>query len=202
MSKSWGSYVLQHPRLPCPSLSPRVRSNSCSSSRSCYLTISSSAALFSFCLQSFPASGSFPMSWLFASGGQSTGASASSSVLPMHIQGWFPIGLVWSPCSPRDSFSSATNQKHQFFGAQHYLPSLQAYWKNHSCDYTFVIKVMSLLFNVLSRFVIAFLPKSKSLWISWLRLLSTAILEPKKSSLSLILLFPYCLPWSDGTWMP
>ena len=65
--------------------------------------------------------------------------------------------------------------------------------------HTFVSKVMSLLFNVLSRFVIAFLPKSKRLWISCLRLLSTVILEPKKSSLSLLLLFPFCLPWSDGT---
>ena len=76
----------QHARLPCPSLSPGVCSNSCPLNQWCYLTISSSTTLFSFCLQSFLASGSFPMSQLFASGGQSIGASAS--VLPMNIQGW------------------------------------------------------------------------------------------------------------------
>ena len=85
---------LEHIRLPCPSLSPGVCSDSYPLSHWCYLTISSSAALFSFCLQSFPASGSFPMSRLFTSGGQSTGASASASVLPMNIQGWFPLGLT------------------------------------------------------------------------------------------------------------
>ena len=81
----------------------------------------------SSCPQSFPASGSFPMSWLFASAGQSTGASASASVLPMNIQGWFPLGLTsWSPHSPRDSqvFSSTMIRKHQFFGTQ---PAL---WSN------------------------------------------------------------------------
>ena len=77
-----------------PSLSPRVCSDSCALSWWCYLTILSSATPFSFCLQSFPASGSFLMSWLFASGGQRVGASTSSSVLPMTIQGWFPLGLT------------------------------------------------------------------------------------------------------------
>ena len=83
----------------------------------CYLTISSSAMPLSFCLQSFLTSGSFLMSWLFTSGGQCIGASAS--VFPMNIQSWFPIRLVWSPCIPRDSqvFCSTTVQKHQFFGA-------------------------------------------------------------------------------------
>ena len=83
---------LQHARLPCPSLSPEVCSNSCPLSRWCHPTISSSVVPFSSNLQSFPASGSFPMSWLFALGGQSTGASAS--VLPMSIQCWFPLGLT------------------------------------------------------------------------------------------------------------
>ena len=77
----------------CPSLSPRIWSDSCPLTWWCYLTISSSAALFAFCLQSFPASGSFPVSWLFTSGGQSIGVSASASVLPMNTQGWFPLGL-------------------------------------------------------------------------------------------------------------
>ena len=84
---------LQHTRLPCPLLSPRVSSNSCPSSWWCHPTTSSSAAPFSSCPQSFPASGSFPESWLFASGGQSIGASAS--VLPMDIQGWFPLRFTY-----------------------------------------------------------------------------------------------------------
>ena len=86
---------LQHARLPCPSLSPWVCSNSCPLSRWCHPTTSSSVAPFSSCPhQSFPASGSLPMSQLFASGGQSVRASASASVLPMNIQGWFPLGLT------------------------------------------------------------------------------------------------------------
>ena len=84
----------QHARLPCPSPSPRVCSNACPLSRWYQPTISSSVISFSSCLQSFPASGSFPMSWLFPSGSQSIGASASASVLPMTIQGWFPLGLT------------------------------------------------------------------------------------------------------------
>ena len=79
-----------------PSLSPGACSNSCPLSHWYYLTISSSAALFSFCLQSFPESGSFPVSQLFASGGQSIGASASVSVLPMNIQGWYSLGLTYN----------------------------------------------------------------------------------------------------------
>ena len=81
-------------RLPCPSPSPRACSNSCPLSLWCHPTISPSVVPFSSCLQSFPESESFPMSWLFSSGGQSIGASASASVLPMDIQGWFPLGLT------------------------------------------------------------------------------------------------------------
>ena len=115
-------------RAPQGSLSftIRVRSNSWPLSQWCYLTISSSAALFSFCLQSFPASGSLPMSQLFTYGGHSIGASAS--VLPMNIQGWFPLGLTGLIFlqSKRLSrvFSSTTIRKHQFFSTQ---PSL---WSN------------------------------------------------------------------------
>ena len=91
----------QHARPPWPSPTPGVYSNSSPLSCSCHPTISSSVISFSSCLQSFPVSGS--MSWLFAAGRQSTGASASVSVLPMNIQGRFPLDwLVWSPCSPRD----------------------------------------------------------------------------------------------------
>ena len=87
-------HVLYHARLLCPPLFPRLCSDSCPLSRWCYLTISSIHAPFSFCLQSFPTSRSFPVSQLFASRGQSIRASASVTVLPMNIQGWFPLGLT------------------------------------------------------------------------------------------------------------
>ena len=93
MSDALQAHGVQHARLPCPLLSPRVCSDLCPLSRWCHLTISSSVALFSSCPQSFPASGSLPKSH-FPSGGQNTGASASASVLPMNIQGWFALGLT------------------------------------------------------------------------------------------------------------
>ena len=127
---------LQHAKLPCPSLSPRVCSNSCPLSWWCHPIISSSVTLFSSCPQSFPASGSFTMNQLFASGGQRIGASASASVLPMSIQDWFPSGWTGliSSLSKGISrvFSNTTIQKHQFFGAQPSLWSVHDYWKNRS----------------------------------------------------------------------
>ena len=108
VSNSLRSNRQQHPRPPCPSPTPGTSSNSCPSSRWCHPTISSSVSPFSSCLQSFQASGSFPMSQFFALGGQTIGLSASASVLPMNIQDWFPLGLTgWSPCSPRDSQESS-----------------------------------------------------------------------------------------------
>ena len=92
MSDSLQPHGLQHAKLPCPSLSPRVCSNSCPSSWWCHPAISSSFTPFSSCPQSFPASGSFPRSHLFASNGQSIGALVS--VLPVNIWGWFPLGLI------------------------------------------------------------------------------------------------------------
>ena len=95
---------------------------------------------FSSYLQSLPASGSFPMSQLFVSCGQSTGASASASVPPMNIQGWFPFELTgWISLQSKGLsrvFSNTTVQKHQFFSAQHSLWSIRDHWKNHSFDYT------------------------------------------------------------------
>ena len=116
---------LQHTRLPCPSPSPRACSNSSPLSQWCHPTISSSVVPFSSCLQTFPTSGSFLMSQLFASGGQSIGASASSSVLPMNIQDWFPLGLTGlislKSKGLSSIFFSTTVWKHQFFSTQ---PSL------------------------------------------------------------------------------
>ena len=104
MSDSLWPHELQHTRLPHPSLSPGVCSHSCTLSWWSYLTISSSAASFSFCLQSYPVSGSFPMSQLFTSGGQSIRVSAS--VLPMNIQDWFPLGMTYSSSLQSKGLSS------------------------------------------------------------------------------------------------
>ena len=122
VSNSLQPHGLQHIRLPCPSTTPGVYSDSSPSSRWCHPAISSSVVPFSSCPQSSPASGSFPMSRLFTSGGQSTRASTLASVLPMSIQGWFPLGLTGliSLLSGELSriFSSTPIQKHQFFSAQ------------------------------------------------------------------------------------
>ena len=111
---------MQQARLPCPSLSPGVCLNSCLLSRWCHPTIASSVIPFSSCPQSFPASGSFPLSRLFTSGGQSIGASASTSVLPLDIQAWLPLGLtdLISLLSKALSriFSSSSTRKHWFTG--------------------------------------------------------------------------------------
>ena len=133
---------LQHARLPCRSLSPGACSNSYPLSQWCHPTISSSVVPLSSCLQSFPASGSFQMSQLFASGGQSIGVSALASVLPMNIQDWFPLGWTgWSPCSPRDSHKSSPTPQFKSINSSAlsflYSPtftSLHDYWKNHSFD--------------------------------------------------------------------
>ena len=134
VSNSLQPHELQHTRLPCPSPTTRAYSNSCPSSLWCHSTISSHVVPFSSHLQSFPVSGSFQMSQLFASGGQSIGVSASASVLPMNIQGWFLSGLtdLISLQSRKLSriFSRTTIWKHQFFGTQLSL------WSNsHICTW-------------------------------------------------------------------
>ena len=122
MSNCWRPHGLQHARPPCPLPTPGVCSNSHPLSWWCYPTISSSVVLFSSCLQSFPASGTFQMSQFFTSGGQSIGVSASASVLPMNIQDWFPLGMTdWISLQSKGLsrvFSNTTVQKHQFFGSQ------------------------------------------------------------------------------------
>ena len=137
MSSSLQPYGLQHTRLPCPLLPPRVCSNPCPSVRWCHPTISFSVAPFSSCPQSFSASESFPMSQFFALGGQSIGTSASTSVLPMNIQSWLPLGLtglifLLSKGLSR-VFSSVTVWKHQFFSTQ---PS----WRSNSHIHTWLLK--------------------------------------------------------------
>ena len=159
---------LQHARLPCPSPSPRVCSNLCPSRQWCHPAISSSVIPFSSCLQSFPASGSFLMSWLFTSGGSSIGASASASVLPMNIQGWFLLGLtclisfqsmqLFRVFSNTPHFESTNSTA--FFMVQLSHPYMNTGKTIALTIQTFVRRVMSLLFNMLSRSVTAFLPRS------------------------------------------
>ena len=122
VSNSLPPHELQHARPPCPSPTPVIHSDSRPSSRWCHLAISSSVIPFSSCPQSLPASGSFPMSQLFAWGGQSSGVSALASFLPKNTQGWSPLEwTVWISLQSKGLsrvFSNTTVQKHQFFGAQ------------------------------------------------------------------------------------
>ena len=190
MSDSLQPHGRQHARLPCPSPIPRAYSNSCPSSWWCNPTISSSTDPFSSFPQSFLASGSFQMSQLFASGGQSIAVSASASVLPMNIHDWFPLGWTgW--ISLQSKGLSSLLQHHSskpsilwhsaFFMVQLSHPYMTTRKTIALTRWTFVGKVMSLLFNMLSRVVMTFLPRSKRLLISRLQSPSAVILEPKKS---------------------
>ena len=163
ISDSLWPHESQHARPPCPSPTPGVYSNSWPSSRWCHPAISSSVVPFTSCPQSFPASGSFPMSQLFAWGGQSTGVSALASGLPMNTQDWTPLGWTgWTSLQSKKLSRVASNttvQKHQFFSVQ-----LSSQFNSHIHTWplekpvltrrTFVSKVMSLLANMLSRLVI------------------------------------------------
>ena len=190
MSDSLCPHGLQHARLPCPSPTPGACSNSCPLSQWCHPTISSSIVPFSSCLQSFPGSGSFPMSQFFSSGGQSIGASVLASVLPMNIQDWFPLGLTGLKGVAVQETLKRLLQHHSskasvlrcsaFFIIKFSYPYMTTGKTIALTRPTFVGKVMSLLFNMLSRLVIAFLPRNKRLLISWLQSPSAVILEPKK----------------------
>ena len=142
VSDSLWPHEPQHARPPCPSPTPRVHPNPCPSSRWCYPTISSSVIPFPPCPQSFPVSGSFQISQLFTSGGQSVGVAASTSVLPMNTQDWFP--LKWTgwislqsgdsqEFSPTPHFKSINSSVLSFLYSPT-LTSMHDYWKNHSLD--------------------------------------------------------------------
>ena len=129
---------MNHSTPPCPSPTPRVHPNPCPLSQWCHPDISSSVFPFSSCPQSFPTSWSFPMSWLFASGDQSIGVSASTSVLPMNTQDWSPLGWTgWISLQSKGLsrvFSNTTVQNHQFFTFSFlYSPTLTSI-QNHSLD--------------------------------------------------------------------
>ena len=208
MSDSLRPHGLQHARLSCPLSTPGAYSNSCPSSQWCHPTISSTVFPFSFCLQSFPASGSFQMSQFFTSGGQSIGASASASVLPVNTQDWSPLGWTgWISLQSKglSRVFNTTVQKHEFFCAAFFIVQLSHPYMTTGktialTRQTYVEKVMYLLFNMLSRLVITFLPRRKRLLISWLQSPSAMILEPKKiKSLTVSIVFPhlFAIKWWD-----
>ena len=190
-----------------PSLSPRICSNSCPLSQWCHSTILSSVTIISSCPKFFPISGSFPVSHFFISGGQSVGASASASVLPMNNQGWFPLG--WTGLISLQSkwlsriFSSTTVQKHQLLGCSAFStvqfshPYMTTGKSIALTIRTSVSKVMSLLFNMLSRLVIAFLPRSKRL-LSFMAAVTVCSYSGVQEN-KICHFFPIYLPWSDGT---
>ena len=190
LSRVW--LLRPHARSPYPSPTPGVHPNPCPSSKWCHQAISSSVVPFSSCPQSLPASGYFPMSQLFTSGGQSIGVSASASVLPMNTQDWYPLGWTgWISLQSKGLsrvFSNTTVQNHQFFSTQlssqsnshTYITTLSYITTGKAIALTrrtLVGKVMSLFLNMLSRLVITFLPRSKCLLISWLQSPSAVILE-------------------------
>ena len=190
-------------RPPCPSPTPGVYSDSCPLSRWYHPTISSSVSSH---LQSFPASGSFQTSQIFASGGQSIGiSSASTPVLPVNIQGWFISGLTGliplllmelSSLLQHHNLKASILQPSAFFMVLLSQPYMTPGKTIPLAVWIFVSKVISLLFNTPSRFVIAFLPRSKNFLI----LMCIVILEPKKNKIyHCFHFFPIYLPWSDGT---
>ena len=172
MSDSLRPHETQQARPPCPSPTPGVHPNPCPLSRWCHPTISSSVVPFSSCPQSFPTSGSFQMSQLFASGGQSIGVSASTSVLQMNTQDWAPLGWTgWVSLQSKDSQESSPTPQFKSINSLGlsflYSPTFTSYMTTGKIialtRWTFVDKEMSLLFNMLSRLVITFLPRSKHL---------------------------------------
>ena len=207
MSDSLQLHGLHHARLPCPSPTPGACWNSCPLSWRCHPTISSSVVPISSCPQSFPTSASLLN---FASDSQSIRISASASVLPINIQDWFPLG--WTGWISLQSKALKSLLQHHSSKPSILQPSAcfivqlsQSYMTTGKTialtRQTVVDKVMSLLFNMLSRLVITFLPKSKYLLISWLQSASAVILEPPHQNkfCHWFHCFPICLPWNDGT---
>ena len=193
VSNSLQPHELQHARLPCPSLSPGVYSNSCPA-------IFSSVVPFSSCPQSFPASESFPMSRLFPSGGQSIGAPALASVFPINIEGlisfridWFDLLAVQGTLKGllrHHSSKASIVRLSPFFMVQLSQPHMTTGKTIALTIWIFVSKVMSLLFNMLSQFIIAFFPRSKHLLISWLQSLFIVNLEPREVNSVIVSTFP------------
>ena len=209
MSDSLWPHESQHARSPCPSPAPAVHPNSCPSSRWCQPAISSSVVPFFPWPQSLPASGSFQMSQLFTWGSQSISFSLSISPSNEHPglvsfrMDWLDLLAVQGTLKSllQHHSSKASILRHSaFFTVQLSHPYMTTGKTIAMTRQTFVGKVMSLLFNMLSRLVITFLPRSKHLLISWLQLPSAVILESKKTKSDTIsTVSPSYFPWSDRT---
>ena len=212
MSNSLWPHELQHARLPCPSPTPRTCSNSCPLSQWCHPTISSSVVPFSSCPQSFPATGSFPVSHFFSSGGQSIGVSASASSFIIHPSNEYSglisfrmdrLDLLEVQGTLKSLLQHSSSKASILWCLAFFIVQLSHPYKTTGktialTRWTFVSKVMSLLFNMLSRLVIIFLPRSKRLLISWLQSPSAVILEPKKIKS----LFPHLFAMKWWDWIP
>ena len=208
VSDSLWAHGLQHTRPPCPSTTPGVYLNSCPLSQRCHPTISFFVIPFSSHLESFPASGSFPMSQFFASDGENIGVSASASVLPMNIQEWFPlewtgwISLLLETLKSllqHHSSNASTIHHSAFFIVQLSHPYMTTGKTIALTRWTFVGKVISLPFNMLSRLVIAFLLRNKTLNF----MVAVTTCSDFGASQNKIChgfhCFPIYLPWSNGT---
>ena len=210
MSDSLRLHGLQHARPPCPSPTPRVYSNSCPLSRWCHSTISSSVIPLSSHLQSFPASGSFQMSQLFLSCGQSTGVSASTSVPSNEYSGLISFRMDWLDLLAVQGTLKSLLQHHSskesilwcsaFFIVQVTHPYMTTGKTKALTRWNFVSKVMFLLFNTLSRLLIAFLPRSKHL-LNFMAAVTicSAFGAQENWVCHCFHCFPIYLPWSDGT---
>ena len=189
-----------------PPLSPGACSYSCPWRRWCHPAISSSVARFSGCPQSFPASGSFPGCRLFASGGQSVGASASASIVPVNIWGCFPLRLTdllvvqgtVKSLLQHHSLKASVLERSAFFVVQRSHRHVTTGKAIPLPLWTFVGKAVPLLFNAQPTSAIAFLPGSRCLLVSWLQSPSTVVWEFKETQAATVSTFPICLLWSDG----
>ena len=197
---------LQHAMLTHLSPTPRACSNSCPLRQWYHPTISPSVVFFSY-LQSFPASGSFPMSWLFTSGGQSIGASASATDLPVNIEGWFPLGLT----DLISLQSKGLTRLFQHHGSKTPVLRCSAFFMVQLSHlymtsgkiialtrWSFLSKVMSLLFNILSRFIIGFLPRTSVLNFMTAVTICSDFGAQESKVCHCFHCFPIYLPWSDG----
>ena len=204
MSNSLQPDGLQHTRLPCPLPSPGACSNSCPFSPWCHPTISSSVVPFSSCLQSFPASESFPVSQLFASGDQSIGASASASVLPMNIQDWFPLELTLISLQSKGFskvFSNTTVFKasilwHSFLYGPNLTP-IHEYWKNHSFEYTDLFRKVISFFNTLNVSYLFFQEQASFNFMATITISGDFGAQGNRVCHCFHCL-PFYLPWNDG----
>ena len=209
MSDSLWPNRVQCVRLPCPSLSPRVCSNACPLSRWCHPIISSSVVPSSFCLQSFPASGSFPVSQFFASGGQIIGVSAPASVLPVNIQDWFSLGLTGLvsllskgvKSSAALQFESITSSMLSLLCGPT-LTSLCDYWENHSFDYMDLLQQYrpDVCFLICCLGLYNFSHKKQlSFNLMAAVIKSSGFQAPPQMKSVIFHFFPISLPWNNGT---